>query len=84
MDCSLRETSANYTYWFLKEFLRANNYEEFKKWVLSLWTTYCLIANLEVDTAAYDNKLLELYNDAMSDASVSYDEFDGDMCKLLV
>ncbi len=84
MDCSLTSTSANYIYWFLKEFLRANDYAEFKKWVQALWTSYCLIANLEVDTGAYDNKLLELYNDSMSDTSVSFDEFDDYMCEMLV
>ncbi len=54
-----------------------------------LWTAYCLHHELLVDTAGYDNDLLELWNrmseigDGTSEWD-GYNSFDAFMCRYLV
>lgn len=58
----------------------------------SLWTAYCFHQNIDVDTAIYDNDLLDLWN--IMDKSVPavtcdadwscYDRFEKFMCAYLV
>ena len=49
----------------------------------TVWTTYCIMLDLRPDTAEYDNKLLEIYDNYWSFSS-SYDEYDLFMGELLV
>ena len=52
----------------------------------AVWTTYCIMLNLNPDTAEYDNKLLEVYDSywCFSNFSVdSYEEYDLFMGELL-
>lgn len=50
-----------------------------------MFTTLCFIGDINPDTAACDNMVLELYNDSdMESIDISYDEFDLYMCELLV
>lgn len=49
----------------------------------AVWTTYCLMLDLIPDTAEYDNKLLEIYNDYWN-FSGSYEQYDLFMGELLV
>ena len=50
----------------------------------SLWTAYCLHANIDVDTAAYDNQLMQLWEALTAPSWASYDCFDQFMCGYLV
>lgn len=73
-------------YEFLTQFLIQNNweYEYTKKQARALWTSYCLIARLDADTAMYDNDLQILFNKVALDELITYEEFDGYMCELIV
>ena len=42
----------------------------------AVWTTYCIMFDLEPDTAEYDNKLLEIYDHYWCFTVKDYDEFD--------
>lgn len=50
----------------------------------AIWTTYCIMLDLSPDTAAYDNKLLEIYNNYWCFSVANYDEYDLFMGELLV
>lgn len=73
-------------YGFLVQFLIQNNWEDeyTQKQARALWTSYCLIAGLDADTAMYDNDLQILFNKAALDELITYEEFDGYMCELIV
>ena len=49
----------------------------------AIWTTYCIMCGLEPDTAEYDNKLLEIYNNYWRFHVTDYDEYDLFMGELL-
>lgn len=49
----------------------------------SIWTTYCIMLDLEPDTAEYDNTLLEIYNNYWDFHVEDYEEFDLFMGELL-
>ena len=49
----------------------------------AIWTTYCILLNLEPDTAVYDKKLMEIYNDYWCFEVDDYEEYDLFMGKLL-
>lgn len=49
----------------------------------AIWTTYCLMLDLQPDTAEYDNKLLEIYDNYWSFSVKNYDEYDLFMGELL-
>ena len=49
----------------------------------AVWTTYCLMLEIEPDTMEYDNKLTELYEYYWSFSENSYEEFDAYMGELL-
>lgn len=54
-----------------------------------LWTTYCLHQNLDVDTAEYDNRIMEMWdvmqeNESAPYSSLEYGRFYNAMTKYLV
>ena len=49
----------------------------------AIWTTYCILLNLEPNTAVYDKKLMEIYNDYWCFEADDYEEYDLFMGKLL-
>ena len=49
----------------------------------AIWTTYCIMLELEPDTAEYDNKLLEIYNCYWCFGVDDYEEYDLFMGELL-
>ena len=49
----------------------------------AIWTTYCILLDLEPDTAVYDKKLMEIYNDYWCFEVESYEEYDLFMGALL-
>lgn len=49
----------------------------------AIWTTYCIMLNLEPDTSEYDNKLLEIYNNYWGFGVEDYEEYDLYMGELL-
>lgn len=72
---------------YLENFMIQNNWldEYVPKQARAIFTTICLIGNIDADTAACDNMLLELYNKAdMESIDISYDDFEGFMIELIV
>ena len=54
-----------------------------------LWTAYCLHQNLDVDTAEYDNRMMEMWNvmqenESAPYSSLEYGRFYNAMSKYLV
>lgn len=49
----------------------------------AVWTTYCIMLNLNPDTATYDNALLKVYTDYRGFESQNHDEYDLFMSALL-
>lgn len=49
----------------------------------AVWTTYCIMFNLEPDTAEYDNKLLEIYEFGWCFNVNNYEEYNLYMGELL-
>ena len=49
----------------------------------AIWTTYCIMLDLEPDTGTYDNKLLEIYNCYWCFGVDDYEEYDLFMGELL-
>ena len=58
----------------------------------ALWTAYCIIERMDVDTARYDNELLRLWEAVLTTMDIKgsdlifadFDSFDGFMCEDLV
>lgn len=49
----------------------------------AIWTTYCIMSDLNPDTAEYDDKLLEVYDNYWCFTVKDYDEYDLYMGELL-
>lgn len=72
---------------YLENYMIQNNWldEYTLKQARAIFTTICLVGNIDADTAACDNMLLELYNKAdMESIDISYDDFENYMVKLIV
>ena len=72
---------------YLKDFMIQNNWldEYTPKQARAIFTTICLIGNIDTDTAACDNMLLELYNKAdIESVDINYDDFESFMVELIV
>ena len=58
----------------------------------SLWTAYCIIENMDVDTSRYDNELARLWGSVISTMDIAgsnhmfadFGTFDDVMCEYLV
>lgn len=75
-------------YLYLRAFARESCFDEdiCRDQLRMLWTVYCLHHGLMVDTAEYDNNLLEMWNEIGDGTSEwdGYNSFDAFMCKYLV
>ena len=73
-------------YEYLKTFLIQNNWDDeyTRGQARALWTSYCLIGDLRVDTGRYDNDLLLLFDVAAIEELVTYEDFDNYMAALLI
>lgn len=72
---------------YLENFMIQNNWldEYTPKQARAIFTTICLVENIDADTSVFDNMLLELYNKAdMESIDISYDDFEDYMVKLIV
>lgn len=72
---------------YLETFMIQNNWfdEYIPKQARAIFTTICLVGNIDADTAACDNMLLELYNKAdMKTIDISYDDFEEYMIELII
>lgn len=72
---------------YLEDFMIQNNWLDgyTPKQARAIFTTICLIRNIDADTATCDNMLLELYNKAdMESMDISYDDFEEFMIGLIV
>lgn len=72
---------------YLESFMIQNNWldEYTQKQARAIFTTICFVGNIDADTAACDNMLLELYNKAdMESIDISYDDFEEFMIELMV
>lgn len=62
--------------------------EVVKKQLRSLWVSFCIHANYDVDTSPYDNDLMEIWDKAVSvnpsNPFADFDSFDMYMCEDLV
>lgn len=79
-------------YQYLKAFARESSFDDelCRDQLRSLWTAYCFHQELTVDTAGYDNDLLELWNFMvncgypLSRWWSTFEDFDAFMCRHLV
>lgn len=73
-------------YRYLTQFLIQNNwdYEYTKNQARALWTSYCLIGGMDADSFFYDNDLLLLYDNAMLEELVTYENFNNFMTEYVV
>lgn len=72
---------------YLENFMIQNNWldEYTPKQARAIFTTICLVGNIDADTAVCDNMLLELYNKAdMESIDISYDDFEEFMIELII
>jgi hypothetical protein len=72
----MKEKMVNY----LRDFLIQNEWMDdyTKKQARAIFTTICLMGNIDADTMECDNILLQLYQDACIDKVASYDEDEED------
>lgn len=72
---------------YLENFMIQNNWldEYTPKQARAVFTTICLVKNIDADTGACDDMLLELYNKAdMESIDISYEDFENYMVELIV
>ena len=71
---------------YLKSFMIESYWEDAaKEQSRAIFTTICLMGNIDVDTSTCDNLLHELWSDAaIGDLGVDYDEFEDYMVELIV
>lgn len=72
---------------YLKSFMIENYWEDTysKKQSKAMFTTICLIGNIDADTNVCDSILFELWSSAaIGDCGVDYDEFESYMIDLIV
>lgn len=71
---------------YLEQFLIQNNWDDeyAKEQARAIFTTVCLMENIDADTAECDGILAHLFVKAAIDDIVSYDEFENYMVKLIV
>lgn len=84
---SLLTTHANYLYNWLKDFIAVGEInEQCMRLTRSILETICLIEGIEVDTRAWDNMILDLYNTNQMEKYWfnNYDNFDNYMAMNLV
>lgn len=72
---------------YLEDFMIQNNWidEYTPQRARAIFTTLCLVENIDADTADCDNMLLKLYNKAdMESIDISYEDFENYMVELIV
>lgn len=72
---------------YLEDFMIQNNWldEYTPKQARAIFTTICLVGNIDADTAVCDNMLFELYNKAYIESiDINYDDFEEYMIELIV
>lgn len=72
---------------YLNQFLIQSNWlnENVPEQARALFTSWCLIENVDADTGKCDATLLMLYNNAaLESADITYDEFKNFMVGLIV
>ena len=71
---------------YLEQFLIQNNWDDeyAKEQARAIFTTVCLMENIDADTSKCDSILAHLFVKAAIDDIVSYDEFENYMVKLIV
>lgn len=71
---------------YLKSFLIEEEWmnEHTLKQARAIFTTMCLVGYIDADTAECDNILLNLYNEAIGENVMKYDDFEMFMVELIV
>lgn len=71
---------------YLKSFMIENNWEDcnIAKQARGTFTAICLVGNIDADTAECDNMLHELYDVAVMEDIMGYDDFESFMIELIV
>ena len=84
---SLLTTHADYLYNWLKDFIAVGEInDQVMRQIRSVLETICLIDEIEVDTNAWDNMILDLYNTNQIEKYwfSNYDSFDSYMAMNLI
>lgn len=72
---------------YLNNFLIQSNWldENIPEQARALFTSWCLMENVEADTGKCDNALMKLYhNSALDSLNITYDEFENFMIGLII
>lgn len=69
---------AKYLFKYLKDMIIENEWDNnyTKEWARSFVTTICIIDNIDVDTAQWDNMIREIYNDCVIYNVYGWDDYD--------
>lgn len=71
----------------LKNYMISNYWDDtnVKEQARAMFTTICIMEDLEADTNVCDNMLLELYtSSALEELDISYEEFENFMVKHII
>lgn len=73
-------------YEYLKGFMIHNNWydENISEQARAIFTTICIVGNLDVDTSKVDEMMNDLYYRAAMECIMGFDEFEDFMYKYLV
>lgn len=77
----------NHMFNFLKEFMLCNSWDNgnVPQQAIAIFTTICVMGDIEADTNICDNMIEELYRDCrMVDVDMSYDDFYNFMVTWIV
>ena len=70
---------------YLKQFIIHNYWEDYKEQIRAIFTTICIIGNIEADTVECDDLLFALYDTAdMLSMGIDCTEFTAYMIELII
>lgn len=73
-------------YNYLRSFMLESEWNNWNtaKQCRAIFTTMCLVGNIDVDTSGCDNMLIYLYNETGMEDIMNYDDFEMFMVELIV
>ena len=74
-------------YKYLKQFMLEENWysnENIPRQARALFVSICIVEEIEADTAAADNMLLELYTSSKLDDLMEYEDFENFMYEYMI
>ena len=84
-----KNAKAKYLFKYLKSMIKENEWDNdyTKDWARSFVTTICIIEEIDVDTAQWDNMIREIYDECGISDTYGWDDynrFDNFMAEYLV